>query len=462
MAVEGSVLISESQWLQGQGVPVYSNGGNYSTYYQCVELPQQRLYPKKGWPRVFAAGNVGAQYIPEGSPGLTRHNAGSNYIPVPGDLVIEYGNSWNAYGHVSVVDYTDLDTGIIYAVEQNASTSGRVTYSYNGSNYTGLSASRSVKCILHAPGNNLKNPSTAPKLPSKNPAQAVSKGINYETHVSKVGWMNNVKDGALSGSTGFKLPVEAVKITFVNGQINGSVEYRAHVSGTGWMPWVKSGQVAGTTGQSKTVEAIQARLTGEAANYYTLEYQAHVDESGWLSWVKDGQTAGTTGQKKHLQAIKMKLVRKPIVQGTAKPATEGVSYRMHLAGEGWLGYVTDSQLAGTTGLGIESQCLEVFVEGKKENVQIDAHVSEKGWLTNSGGTTGQKLALQAVKMKLKNGLDKYYDICYQVHVSEKGWMSWVKNGEMAGTTGQKLAIQAIRIKLDGKFTSEPIGSIVTK
>jgi hypothetical protein len=154
---EGTVLISGTQWLGGKGVPVYSNGGNYSTYYQCVELPQQRLYPKMGWPRVYAAGNGGAQYIPEGSPGLKRYNPGSKYVPVPGDLVIENGNSWNPYGHVSVVDYTDTSKGIIYAVEQNASANGRVTYNYNGSHYTGLSASRSVKCILHAPENTLKN-----------------------------------------------------------------------------------------------------------------------------------------------------------------------------------------------------------------------------------------------------------------------------------------------------------------
>ncbi|WP_086350591.1 CHAP domain-containing protein [Candidatus Enterococcus clewellii] len=171
MAVEGSVLISGSQWLQGKGEAVYSNGGNYGTYYQCVELPQQRLYPNKGWPRVYAAGNGGAQYIPEGSPGLTRYNPGSKYIPVPGDLVIETGGQ---YGHVSVVDYTDTEKGIIYAVEQNGSNNGRVTYSYNGSNYVGLSASRTVKCILHAPGNSFKNPTTT-KTDGRN-SISISKG----------------------------------------------------------------------------------------------------------------------------------------------------------------------------------------------------------------------------------------------------------------------------------------------
>ena len=48
---------------------------NYYTYWQCVEIAQSRLYPKMGWPRVYAA-NGEAETIPEGSPGLTRYNPG--------------------------------------------------------------------------------------------------------------------------------------------------------------------------------------------------------------------------------------------------------------------------------------------------------------------------------------------------------------------------------------------------
>ena len=344
---------------------------------------------------------------------------------------------WNAGFHVAWV--ADVKNGSVLIEEYN-------NPAYSGNYNNRWINAGAVDGYIHF--KDLPNVPEAPKLPPKNPAQAISKGINYETHVSKVGWMNNVKDGALSGSTGYKLPVEAIRI--IGRLSNGSVEYRAHVSTIGWMPWVKSGQVAGTTGQSKAVEAIQARLTGDAVNYYNLEYQAHVAENGWLSWVKDGQTAGTTGQKKSLQAIKMKLVRKPIVQGTAKPVAKGLAYQMHLAKEGWLGYVTNNQMAGTTGLSIEGQCIEVYVNGKKENVKIDAHVAEKGWIENVGGTVGKQLSLQAVKISLKNGLEKQYNISYQVHVAEKGWMAWVENGAVAGTTGQKLAIQAIKIKLIAK------------
>lgn len=397
---------------------------------------------------------IAGGFLPSGSMGntdtlfgdLERNNwrqvapVNGNYKVQRGDLFIwgARGASGGASGHTGIfVDSVDNIIHCNYGYNGITTNNHDVIWGYNGRPPITVYRSAAAK-------------PEPPKLPTKNPEQPIEKGINYETHVSKVGWMNNVANGALSGSTGYNLPVEAVKVLFKNNQIQASVSYRAHVSSIGWMPWVKDGQLAGTTGQSKAVEAIQAKLTGEAANYYNLEYQAHVADNGWMSWVKDGATAGTTGQKKSLQALKMKLVRKPIDQGSSKPATKGVSYRMHLANEGWLGYVTNNQMAGTTGLGIESQCLEVYVDGKKENVQIDAHVAEKGWLTNTGGTTGQKLSLQAVKLKLKNGLEKQYDISYQVHVSEKGWMSWVKNGAVAGTTGQKLAIQAIRIKLTNK------------
>ncbi|MCB1272329.1 MAG: CHAP domain-containing protein [Microthrixaceae bacterium] len=144
------VLVDGSAWLQGKGVDVRGGGGQW----QCVELPQMRLYPKFGWPRVYAAGNEGAAYIPEGSPGLVRHNPGSGYRPVPGDLIIENPTSKNPYGHVAVVDRTEGNT--IHAVEQNASSTGRHTYAYNNSHYSG--GYGTVKAVLHAPQNHFKNP----------------------------------------------------------------------------------------------------------------------------------------------------------------------------------------------------------------------------------------------------------------------------------------------------------------
>jgi len=167
-----AVQVAAGSWLGGTGVDAHSNGSGQGTGnscagfstadprvqegygWQCVELAA-RLYAVKGWGRVYADGGVaagvyryGAQYIPEGSPNLTFHPNGSGYLPVPGDLIIE---AWSSgWGHVSVVDRTVGNS--VYAVEQNASLTGRHTYTLTGSTLTGQYGS-GVRGFMHAPAN---------------------------------------------------------------------------------------------------------------------------------------------------------------------------------------------------------------------------------------------------------------------------------------------------------------------
>lgn len=285
-------------------------------------------------------------------------------------------------------------------------------------------------------------------LPPKNIAMAFSKkGINYESHVRNVGWMNNVADGALSGSVGYNLPMEALKITFGNNHIDGSVQYRVHMRTKGWGPWVNNGSVAGTTGQVLPLEAFEVKLTGQAASYYDIEYQAHVKTNGWMPVVKNGQTAGTTGKALDMQAMKITLKRKPIVQGSKTVPSTGLSYRSHLGTEGWLGYVKEGEVSGTTGLNIQMEKLEVFYNGSNKDLEIDSHIKNDGWVKNSGGTVGENKWIEAFRIRAKGDLAKNYNIEYRVHSTNKGWMAWVRNGEQAGTTGQKLQVQAVQIRL---------------
>ena len=55
-------------------------------------------------------------------------------------------------------------------------------------------------------------------------------------------------------------------------------------------------QIAGTTGQSRRAEAIQVYL--ENMPGYQVKYRAHVSGIGWMPWVLDGAVAGTTGQSR--------------------------------------------------------------------------------------------------------------------------------------------------------------------
>jgi surface antigen len=157
----GTIMVPGSGWMGGKGVNVYSNGTSGGTgTYQCVELAA-RLYATKGWGTVYAAGNGGAYYIPEGSPSLTFKGNGSGYIPVPGDLIIEHPTAGNAYGHVAVVSSVSGST--IKAVEQNASATGWHDYTLSGSTIAG--GYGKVRGTIHSPKNTNTNKLAASAFP---------------------------------------------------------------------------------------------------------------------------------------------------------------------------------------------------------------------------------------------------------------------------------------------------------
>ena len=134
--------------------------------------------------------------------------------------------------------------------------------------------------------------------------------IVYSAHVQDIGWQNNVKDGALAGTTGESKRVEAIKISLSGQKAEGSVEYSAHVQDIGWQKSVKDGALAGTTGKGKRVEAIKINLTGTLSESCDVYYRVHAQDYGWLGWTKNGNPAGTEGLSKRIEAIEIKVVTK--------------------------------------------------------------------------------------------------------------------------------------------------------
>lgn len=170
----GTVLVAAREWLQGSGVDVVSNGGaGADGTRQCGELAA-RLYRARGWPLVNASGNGGAAYLPEGSPGLESHAPGTDYEPVPGDLVIEGPTTGNPFGHVAIVDSV-LGTRVA-AVEQNASRTGRHDYAID-EHGTLTGGYGPVTAILHAPGNHMR--STVLRLASTTKATAPAGWVTH-------------------------------------------------------------------------------------------------------------------------------------------------------------------------------------------------------------------------------------------------------------------------------------------
>ena len=299
--------------------------------------------------------------------------------------------------------------------------------------------------------------------------------IQYEAHVSNIGWMSSKRDGSTAGTTGQSKAVEDLKVSILNPEEDGSVQIDAHVSGIGWQGWdTPSASEGGTTGQGRAVEAVRLRLTGSLANDYDVYYRVHASNIGWMAWAKDGEEAGTTGYGRSVEAVQVRLVRK----GDAAPSSDGanvdyafkkkpmsLTYRAHVSNVGWQGAVSDGATAGTTGRGLALEDLKLSLDSSDYSdgscVQIDAHVSGVGWQgwdtpsASEGGTTGQGRAVEAVRLRLTGSLANDYDVYYRVHASNIGWMAWAKDGEEAGTTGMSCSLEAVQIKLVRKGASHP-------
>ena len=299
--------------------------------------------------------------------------------------------------------------------------------------------------------------------------------IQYEAHVSNIGWMSSKRDGSTAGTTGQSKAVEDLKVSILNPVEDGSVQIDAHVSGIGWQGWdTPSASEGGTTGQGRAVEAVRLRLTGSLAKDYDVYYRVHASNIGWMAWAKDGEEAGTTGFGRSVEAVQVRLVRK----GDAAPSSDGanvdyafkkkpmsLTYRAHVSNVGWQGAVSDGATAGTTGRGLALEDLKLSIDSSDYSdgsaVQIDAHVSGIGWQgwdtpsASEGGTTGQGRAVEAVRLRLTGSLANDYDVYYRVHASNIGWMAWAKDGEEAGTTGMSCSLEAVQIKLVRKGASHP-------
>ncbi len=91
----GTTLVKGTEWFNGRGVDVRSNGGNGCASGCAV----RHTYGTK----------------------FDKHAAGGGYRPVPGDIIVWTGGS-SGYGHVAVVSWVDGD--VVTFVEQNASRTG--------------------------------------------------------------------------------------------------------------------------------------------------------------------------------------------------------------------------------------------------------------------------------------------------------------------------------------------------
>ncbi len=133
----GGVTVSGKKWMGGKGVNVYRSR-------QCTELAS-RLYAKKGWGQLT---NIYGMRSNRSYGKLRFHRNGSGYKPVPGDVLVELGGS---YQHVAVVHKVKKNK--IKTMEQNATASGRHTYKWKKKKAYGAYGPRHVGGFIHSKKN---------------------------------------------------------------------------------------------------------------------------------------------------------------------------------------------------------------------------------------------------------------------------------------------------------------------
>lgn len=295
--------------------------------------------------------------------------------------------------------------------------------------------------------------------------------VIYRTHVQNIGTQPEVSDGALAGTTGKGLRVEAFWVRLKNGIANGGVSYRAHIQNIGWQNQVSAGTMAGTSGQSLRVEAIEIHLTDKKlAEQYDICYRVHVQNIGWLNWAKNGESAGTIGRALRVEGMQIELVKKgtPIndplhVSPALQAACLGnnlVEGREHVQNIGWQNRHNENQIFGTSGRALRLEGLQLKLANMQDlgltgNIEYQAHVQNigwQGWKTNgeTAGTTGRSLRIEAVQIRLTGEVSNYYDVYYRAHVQDYGWLDWAKNGETAGTYAISHRLEAIEIIIEPK------------
>ena len=134
-----------------------------------------------------------------------------------------------------------------------------------------------------------------------------------------------------------------------------------------------------------------------------------------------------------------------------------ISYQTHVQNVGWMDYVSNDELSGTTGQALRLEGIRIKLDNLDYDggIEYQTHVQNVGWMDyvsndELSGTTGRALRLEGIRIRLTGELANHYTIKYKVHVQNYGWMDYVSDGELAGTTGRALRLEGIRIKLISK------------
>jgi Clostridial hydrophobic W len=155
---------------------------------------------------------------------------------------------------------------------------------------------------------------------SSKSSRVVSTALAFYSEAA-VGNYNNwlPRSNGYCGTVGQSLPMMSIRVQTTSGLsltggyinisgINPQLTYATHLANVGWTSSVSQSNVSptgpGPYANYNPIEAIVFQ-TGNPSCY--VWYQAHVANKGWLGWVPNGQIAGTTGQSRNLEAVALQI-----------------------------------------------------------------------------------------------------------------------------------------------------------
>jgi hypothetical protein len=174
--------------------------------------------------------------------------------------------------------------------------------------------------------------------------------------------------------------------------------------------------------------------------------------------VKDFEAAAKTIEKIRDPETKAKLQKQ---LEDAQKVAPTIKAQGHVSKIGWQKNVGMNEIIGTTGRKLALEAVKIDLadvempEGAKKlegGIEYRAHVRNIGWqkyVSNGtlAGTTGKSLQMEAIQIKLTGELAEKYNVEYRAHVKDIGWQKYVSNGTIAGTTGKSLRMEAVQIRL---------------
>ncbi len=260
--------------------------------------------------------------------------------------------------------------------------------------------------------------------------------ISYSAHVSDVGWQPSVRDGAVAGTTGRSLRMEALSVSLGAG-VDGGLSVEAHVSDKGWLSAVGAGQVAGTTGESRQMEAVRLSLTGPAAAQYDVYYRVHSANFGWLGWAKNGEDAGSQGYGYGMEAIEVQLVAK---DGGQAPVLDGEAFKKPI----W--EASYGQQGETTRATVKLPTLVQLQEAGVTSAEFTACMSYSSAVTR--------------EVKLEKKISEITDEGFAFDFEDYGpfavTVDFKRNGQVVGSETQSVGISASEYNLAPLSATFPV------